>query len=178
MKRILIATLIGFSVLTAGCTGTKGDPTPAPTSGGSTPTSSSDNASGLGAVKPCELLTDSEATGLGFSVPGEPEKSGTGAGCDWSVTGDGGLLVSVRTDKGLKDLNTQGGNVSEIKVGKFTATKIEADSGSKASCTIIIGVTEKSSVSVLSTLKLTSEDTAASCQRASKAAGLIAPKLS
>ncbi|MET9625899.1 DUF3558 family protein [Lentzea sp. NPDC006480] len=177
MKRILIVTLIGFAALTAGCTGTKGTPTTTTTSGGSTPTSSSDSASGLGSVKPCELLTDSEAGGLGFSVPGEPEKSGTGAGCDWEVAGDGGLLVSVRTDKGLNDLNVQGDNVSKIKVGKFTATKVEADNGSKASCTIIIGVTEKSSVSVLSTLKLTSEDTAASCQRASKAADLIAPKL-
>ena len=41
MKRTLIASAIGLATLTAGCTGTPGDPKPNPTSGGATPTSSS-----------------------------------------------------------------------------------------------------------------------------------------
>jgi hypothetical protein len=178
MKRILIATLIGISALTAGCTGTKGDPTPAPATGGNPPTSSSDTASGLKSIKPCDLLADSEATGLGFKVPGEPAKVATSDGCEWEAPGNGGLRAGIRTNAGVKDLNPDGDKLSDIKVGKFDAKKVEAVNGSKATCSILISVTEKSSVSLISTLDLTSEDTAASCDRATKAAELIAPKLS
>lgn len=177
MKRILIATLIGFSALTAGCTGTTGNPTPAPTTGGGTPTSNSDSASGLKAIKPCELLIDSEATSLGFTAPGEPAKVATSDGCEWEIPANGFLRAGIRTNAGVKDLNLDGDKISDIKVGKFAAKKVEAGGGSKATCSIWISVTETSSVSVISTLKLTSEDTAASCERATKAADLIAPKL-
>ncbi|GGU53461.1 DUF3558 domain-containing protein [Lentzea flava] len=177
MKRILIATLIGLSALTAACTGTTGNPTPAPTTGGGTPTSDSNASSRLKSIKPCDLLTGSDATGLGLELPGEAEKVATSDGCSWKVTGNGRLRAGIRTESGIKDLNLQGDKVSEIKVGKYDATKVEAPDGAKSQCTIVIGVTEKSSVAVIATLNLSSEDTAAACQRASKAADLIAPKL-
>jgi len=177
MKRILIATLIGLSALATGCTDTPGNPTPTPTTGASTPTSDAGNASGLDSVKPCDLLTSSDASALGLTVPGEPEKVGVSDGCSWRVSGNGGLRAGIRTDAGVKDLNIEGSKVYEIKVGKYTATKVEAHNGAKPTCSIFIGVTEKSSISVLATLKLTSEDTAAACERATKAADLIAPKL-
>jgi hypothetical protein len=178
MKRILIATLIGLSALASGCSGTPGDPKPMPTTGGNPPTSSSDTASGLKSIKPCDLLIDSEATSLGYEVPGEPAKVATSDGCEWEVPGNGGLRVGIRTDTGLKDLTLDGDKVSDVKVGKFDAKKVDADNGSKASCSIWISVTETSSVSVIASLKLTSEDTAAACERARKSADLIALKLS
>lgn len=178
MKRILIATLIGFSALTAGCTGTAGNPTPTPTAGGSTPTSKADSASGLKSIKPCDLLVDSEATSLGYQVPGEPAKVASSDGCEWKVPGNGGLRVGIRTSAGVKDLKLDGDIISDVKVGKFDAKKVEADGGSKATCSIFISAAEKSSVSVIATLKLTSEDTAAACERATKAADLVASKLS
>lgn len=177
MKRILVATLIGLSAIAAGCTGTTGNPTPTPTTGGSTPTSNADSASGLESIKPCELLIDSEATGLGFKTPGEPAKVGTSDGCEWEIPANGFLRAGIRTKAGVKDLNLNGDKLADIKVGKFDAKKVEADNGSKASCSIWISVTETSSVAVLATLKVTSEDTAAACERASKAADLIVPKL-
>jgi Protein of unknown function (DUF3558) len=176
MKRILIAVLIGLSTLASGCTGTMGDPKPAPT-GDNAPTSSSETTSGLKSIKPCDLLIDSEASSLGFKTPGEPAKVATSDGCEWEVPGNGGLRAGIRTNAGIKDLSLNGDKVSDVKVGKFDAKKVEADNGSKASCSMWISVTETSSVSVLASLKLTSEDTAAACERATKAAALIAPKL-
>lgn len=180
MKRILIATTIGLTVLTAGCTGTGGGTTgtPAPTSGSATPTSSSGSASGLEALaaKPCDLLTEAEVTGLGLKHPGEAAKVGTAEGCDWNVSGKGGLRVGIRTDSGVKDLNLNG-KLSETKVGKYAVTKVEAPDGATSMCTYVIAVSESSSVSIIGNIGLVSDDTAAACQRASQAADLIAPKL-
>ena len=177
MKRILISTLIGLAAITAGCTGTTGTPTPTPTAGSSTPTSDGNAASGLKAMKPCGLLTDTEAAGFGFKLPGEAGKIGSADTCDWTIPGGGGLNAGFYADKGVKELNIQGDKVSDITVGKFAATKAEAQDGSKDTCAIVIAAGEASSVAIISTVKVASGDTAAACERASKAADLIAQKL-
>lgn len=178
MKRILIATTIGLSVLASGCTGTSTTGAPTPTTGNTTLTSVSDSTSGLEALaqKPCDLLTEAEVTSLGIKSAGEAAKVGTAEGCDWNESGKGGLRVGIRTKSGLKDLNA-GGESSETKVGKYDAIKVEAPDGAKGACTYLIGVSESSSVSIIGSLGLTSTDTAAACERASNAADLIAPKL-
>jgi hypothetical protein len=177
MKRILIATTIGLAALTAGCTGTTGNANPTPTSGGATATSGSDSASGLEAVKPCDLLTEAEVTSLNLTYPGKASQVGTSDGCAWNISGNGGLRAGIRAKSGVKDLNLKGDKISDIKVGKFDATKVEAQDSAKHLCTIAISVSESSSVVVIGNLTVTSEDTAAACERASKAAELIAPKL-
>jgi hypothetical protein len=178
MKRVLIATTISLAILTSGCTGTStnGNANPQPTSG-ATPTSGSGSTSGLDAVKPCDLLSEGDVTGLGLKYPGESDKDGTSEACDWAVSGNGGLRVGVRPKSGIKDLNLSGDKVSQTKVGKYDTTKVEAPDGAKSNCTYVIAVSESSTVAVIANLTLTSEDTAAACQRASKAAELIAPKL-
>ncbi|MGW4208439.1 DUF3558 domain-containing protein [Lentzea sp. NPDC004789] len=175
MKRTLIAAAIGLVALTVGCTGTKGDAKPDPTGG--TPTSSSEAQSGLASIKPCDLLTEADAKSVGLSYPGETADIGTAKGCDWRASGNGGLSASVRAKSGVKELNFKGDKISEIKVGKFTATKVEAPDGDKAACSVLIAVTESSSVSVQSNMDLSSTDTATACDRASKAAEKIAAKL-
>jgi hypothetical protein len=177
MKRILIATTIGLAALTAGCTGTTGTATPTPTTGGATPTSGSDSAPGLEAIKPCDLLTEAEVTSLGLNYPGEAAQVATSDGCDWNKSGKGGLRAGIRTKSGVKDLNLDGEKITDITVGKYTAKKVEAADRAKHLCTIAISVSESSSVTVIGNIGLTSEDTAAACDRASKAAELIAPKL-
>jgi hypothetical protein len=174
MKRTLIAAAIGLAAVTAGCTGTHGAAKPDPTS---TPTGSSESQSGLASIKPCSLLTESEAKSVGLSHPGEDANIGTATGCDWRASGNGGLSASIRTKTGVKELNFKGDKVSDIKVGKFTATKVEAPDGDKAACSVLIAVSETSSVSVQSNMDLSSTDTAAACDRASKAAEKIAAKL-
>lgn len=178
MKRTLLGILAAAVVLTTGCTSNPGSPKPAPTGASSTPTSSSDGTSVLNSMKPCDLLTDSEATGVGLEVPGEAAKDGTAEACDWKFPGNGGVRTGIRTNAGVNDLTLDGDKVSDIKIGKFDAKKVEADNGSKASCSVWISVTPKSSVAVIANLRLTSVNTAAACERALKAANLIAPKLS
>lgn len=175
MKRILIATTIGLAALTAGCTGTTGTATPTPTNSGSTPTS--DSASGLEAIKPCDLLTEADVKTLGLTYPGKASQVGTSDGCAWNISGNGGVRAGVRTKSGVSDLNLDGDKITDTKVGKFDAKKVEAQDGAKNACTIAIAVSESSSVLVISNLSLSSEDTAAACDRASKAADLIASKL-
>ncbi|KJK47473.1 hypothetical protein UK23_20110 [Lentzea aerocolonigenes] len=177
MKRILIATTIGLAALTAGCTGTAGNPTPTPTSGGATPTTDSGSASGLEAIKPCDLLTEADVKSLGLTYPGKAKQVGTADACAWNISGNGGVSAGIRSKAGVNDLNLDGDKITETQVGKFKAKKVEAQDGAKNACTIGISVTESSSVLVIATLDLSSEDTAAACQRASKAADLIAPKL-
>ncbi|NKE59131.1 DUF3558 domain-containing protein [Lentzea sp. PSKA42] len=117
MKRILIATTIGLAVLSAGCTGTKENGNPTPTSGPA-PTSDSNSASGLETVKPCDLLAEAEVTSLGLKYPGEAVKVGTAETCEWQVSGKGGLSVAIRAKSGITDLNLNSEKVTDTKVGK------------------------------------------------------------
>lgn len=175
MKRILITAVVALAALSAGCTGTSGEAKPSPTD--STPTSSSGSSSGLASVKSCDLLTEADVTGLGLTYPGDQSDLGTADTCYWKISGNGGLRAGVFGNSGVKELDAKGERLSEIKVGKFTATKVEAQNGDKTACAVLISVTESSAVSVISTLSATSTDTAASCERATKAADLIAAKL-
>jgi hypothetical protein len=177
MKRILIPILVGLATLTTACTGTAGTPTPTSATGGSTPTSESSASSDLKSIKACDLISDSEAVDFGFKLPGESKKRTGVESCDWTIPGNGGMQTGVRPDKGLKDLNLQGEKVSETAVGKFKATKVEAQDGSKDTCILAIGASETSSVTVIWTVKIGSGDTATACKQASKAADLIAQKL-
>ncbi|SER22219.1 Protein of unknown function [Lentzea xinjiangensis] len=176
MKRTSLAAVIGLAALTAGCTGTAGTPQPGPTSGG-TATNTSTAASGLGSLKPCDLLTQAEVTALGLEFPGEAQKLGAADTCYWKVSGNGGLSAGIRTEAGLKDLSITGDKKSDVKVGKFDAVKAEGFEGAKNSCALWIAVTGNSTISVISGLDLTSEDTAAACDRAAKAADDIVAKL-
>lgn len=175
MKRILIATAIGLATL-SGCTGTSGDPKPAPTTGG-TPTSSSDSATGLKSMKPCELLTEAEVTGLKLEFPGQADKVALSNGCDYRQSGAGGLWVGIRAEEALKELAISGDKVTDTKVGKYEAKRVEGQNGSKDTCTTVIAVNEASTVEIIATSKAGSDDTAAACDRMSKAADLVAAKL-
>ncbi|MFS8096134.1 DUF3558 domain-containing protein [Lentzea alba] len=173
MKRTLIAAVVGLAALSAGCTGTTGEAKPDPTA----TTPSSGTASSLGSIKPCELMTEAETKELGITSAGDPNKLGSADACTWTISGDGSVAVGVRADRGVKDLTLDGNKKSEIKVGKFTATKVEGQDGSSDTCSIVLSVTEGSSVSIVSTLGGGREDMAASCERATKTATLVAAKL-
>lgn len=173
MKRTLLAVAVGLAALSAGCSDTTGSAKPDPT--GTTPTS--ETTAGLGSIKPCELLTSADMKDVGITGTGEPAKLGSADSCSWKVSGNGGVHVGIRADKGVKDLTLEGNKKYETKVGKFTATKVEGQDGSADTCSIVISVTDSSSVSVVSNLSGGREDTAASCERATKAATLVAAKL-
>ncbi|HEX7305683.1 DUF3558 family protein [Lentzea sp.] len=173
MKRTLLAAALGVTALSAGCTGTVGEAKPDT----STATTASETRTGLGSIKPCELLTDAETKELEITGAGEPAKLGSADTCDWNISGNGGVQVGVRATRGVKDLTLDGNKKYEVQVGKFTATKVEGQDGSADTCSIVLSVSDSSSVSIVSNLSGGREDTAASCERATKAATLVAEKL-
>ncbi|SFR11846.1 Protein of unknown function [Lentzea waywayandensis] len=176
MKRTLFAAVVvSVAALSTACT-TGGTAKPDPTSG-STSTGTTGTASGLEAIKPCDLLTQTEATGLGLAHPGEAEKTGTADGCQWTISGDGGVSTGIRTKAGVKDLNISGDKNTDVKVGKFDAVKSEGFEGAKNICALWISVTETSSVSVIANVDLSSTDMVKACDRAAKAADFVAAKL-
>lgn len=180
LARISVAAIAGLAMLLVACTDEPGTPT-----AGSTPTTTADSsttgakpdAGALADVEPCDLLTSSEATGLNLTSPGEPDRVGGTDACDWSESGNGGLIIGVNPTRGIEDLDYRGEKTSPIKIGKYDATKVESHKGAKYVCHVVISVSNSSSVQAIGTLKATSTDTVAACERATKAAELIAPKL-
>lgn len=122
-------------------------------------------------------MTDAETKGLGITSPGEHDKLGSADTCTWTISGNGTVAVGIRANRGVKDLTLDGDKKSEVKIGKFTATKVEGQDGSADTCSLVISVTDSSSVSIISNVNGKSEDLAASCDRATKAATLVAAKL-
>ncbi len=178
----ILSACVGLALLTSACGGgASGHPTPASTiwTWGGAPTTSSGASGGrtLANLKPCDLLTAGEVTQIGLTNPGEPDRVAGTETCDWRVSGNGGLTVGLNPDHGIKDLDYQGEQTSTTKAGKYQATKVEAHKGAKNICHVVISVTESSSVQLISNLTTSSTDTAAACDRAAKAAELIAPKL-
>lgn len=181
LTRISVCCVTGLTLLISACSGTEpGEPTPGSTTGGTAPTTTSaaSDSNALADVKPCDLLTDAEVTGLGLKNPGEADRTGGTETCNWlQGGGNGGVLVGIRPEEGFADLDYEGRKTEPIEVGKYNATKIEAPLGGAYGCDVVISVTESSSVQVVGTISATSTDTAAACKRATDAAELIAPKL-
>ncbi|ONI93040.1 hypothetical protein ALI22I_00390 [Saccharothrix sp. ALI-22-I] len=180
LTRLAAACVVGLAILT-GCSGEPGTPSPGSTTetevSTSTAGSTGSNDNTLAGIKPCDLLTSSEATSLALASPGEADRVGGADACDWAESGNGGLIVGVNPTRGLKDLNYEGETTFPTKISKYEATRVEAHNGSKSICHVVISVSDSSSVQVIGTLKATSTDTAAACDRATRAAELIAPKL-
>lgn len=178
---IAIATALGVVLLTAACTtGQAGSVQPATTSGTMSATATSTTAVGdtnLASLKPCDLLTANEVTQLGLTNPGKDSRLGGADTCRWSVSENGGLTVGTRPKQGIKDLDYEGEKTSPVTFGKYQATKVDAPDGGAGLCHVVISVTDSSSVQIIAGLKATSTDTASACERATKAAELIAPKL-
>ncbi|MFC6094621.1 DUF3558 family protein [Saccharothrix lopnurensis] len=173
--RLAIAGFAGLSLLATACsTNEPGEPTPRST--GTTAGSAAapgDNA--LAGVKPCDLLTDAEVSGLGLTPPGSPDDLAGKEICEWKVSGNGGL--SVGAEAAVDDLGLDRAATSPIKVGEYDAVREQAPNGAAYLCTVAIEVTESASMVVISNLTAGSTDTAAACARATDAAELIAPKL-
>ncbi|WP_447006569.1 DUF3558 domain-containing protein [Saccharothrix isguenensis] len=179
LTRISLACVTASALVITACSDDQGGtPTPQTLSAAST-TSSGPKVSDtkLVGIKACDLLTSGEAKEVGLTSPGEAGQVAGTSSCDWTVSGNGGLLVSILPDQGIDALNIEQDKASPIEVGKYDATQIPAPRGGKAGCEVFIQVTDSSTVEVTANLKASSTDTDAACERATKAAELIAPKL-
>ncbi|HEX6341859.1 DUF3558 family protein [Umezawaea sp.] len=139
------------------------------------------SASGAGAsvladVKPCDLLSPGEAAQLSLPTPGEARKTAGGQSCEW-IDANGGVTANVLPARSVEDLDYAGAKATSIKIGKYESSKVEAPNGALDLCHVVISVADSASVQVVGGVKPSSTDTAAACERATKAAELIAPKL-
>lgn len=180
--RTSIVFAVGFSLLITSCSDSNpGEPRPATTTtvAAGTPTSSTADSTenALSDVKPCELLTSAEATGLGYSEAGEADEIAGDEACTWAASGNGNLIIGINLRQGIEDLNYNGARTSPASIGKYEATVAEEPSNGKGICHVVIGFSGSSSIQVARSLKSTSTDTAAACERATEAAELIAAKL-
>ncbi|GAB2973717.1 DUF3558 domain-containing protein [Saccharothrix stipae] len=127
-------------------------------------------------LDPCTLLTESDAKNIGFTYPGEPGAVGEAELCTWTVPGDGLIEISSQ-DSGLKDRNMNPKRSFETKIGEYDAVRQEAPSNTPYMCLVAIGVTDSSAVVVRAALDRSSDDTPAACERATRIAELIAPRI-
>ncbi|KOX23182.1 hypothetical protein ADK67_21280 [Saccharothrix sp. NRRL B-16348] len=97
--------------------------------------------------------------------------------CFWKVSGNGNAGAAIRPHQGIGDLDYTDERTVPTKVGKYPATRIEAPLGAEYMCHVVISVSASSSVQVVATMPANTIDTAAACDRATKTAELIAPKL-
>jgi hypothetical protein len=181
---IRLALACGLALLTTSCAaaGTTGSPTPATTGSPSSTSSASTSPSGSGtsalaALKPCDLLTSDEVGRLGLVDPGEADRVAGAETCLWTAADSGNASAAILPGKGFGDLDYTGDHAVPTTIGEYRATRVEAPLDAKYICHVVISVSESSSVQVIATIKPTSTDTPAACERATRTAELIAPKL-
>ena len=177
MNRTRIA-IAGLVLFTAACSsgGTGGDAKPVTTSETqtSTPSSSGGDAS-LATLKPCELVSAAEASGLGFSSP-VPRRAAVADTCEWESSDAGGLTVALNTTIGAESLNYTTSDKTPLKVGKydgFTA-KPKQDNGL---CDVVISVSDSSSVQVVASADVANRNSGKACELAQKSADFVAARL-
>lgn len=165
-----ITALCVFAVAACGGSQVQGTATSAPgtTSADTETTSPSTSESNdLASVNPCSLLTKEEITALGVKREPERDKIGTSDACKFRPTGYS-LIIGTRANLGLSQVQGSGGPVTDTTIGGRKAKQ----SGASGSCLIAMEVTATSRVDIQAT-----GDPADLCDRASKVAGLVEPKL-
>lgn len=173
---ILTALAAGLLVVVTACgEKTGGDARPATetttsTSTSSSPTSPATSNGSLGATDPCSLLTADDARELGSTAAPKREKVGTADSCAYRPT-DASLSIGIRTNLGLAQTQSSGGQITDIKVGGREAKQVSGRTS--GGCLVVLGVTSSSRVDVT----VIPPPKGNGCPLALKVAELIEPKL-
>lgn len=180
--RLAIACATGLALLATACTasGTAGTPMPeesTTTAPSATLSSASRDPLGLADLVPCDLLTSDDVGRLGLRHPGKEDLVAGIKTCNWYGIDEGAASVGIHPDDAADDLNLDGESTAATKIGKYDAIRVEAPSNAKYACYVVISTSATSSVQVIGTVKANSANTSVACERAAKAAELIAPKL-
>ncbi|SMD07636.1 DUF3558 domain-containing protein [Lentzea albidocapillata] len=187
MRTSKLAAMVAFVAALSACTssGEKGNPTPAPSTSGS---SGNDSASKLperpeslpvSAVDPCKLLTADQMKQID-TLASRPESlelvdGANSPSCHYSPGGRFTYTVGVVTHKGVDYWLLGGGNITTTvtKVADFGAVKIELSGGSGFDCSIAVDVADGQQLMISYIPTTTGEkDQSVLCGKAEKAAGL------
>lgn len=177
---------LGVVLTLAGCseTGTpragSSDVTSTETTTTSSEPPSTGASDGLAKVDPCQLLTQEAAGQLGLPATGKAGDTAGNPNCLWQTAREFTASITLRANKGVKDLNLQGTTPTPISIGTHTASKVAGgifgQGKENGNCDVFIEVSESSSASVLVS-NTGAKDTALACQRAEQIAKAIDSKL-
>lgn len=173
-KRIAIAGLALFaSACSSSATGGAAKPV---TTAETTTSTASNSASGvdLASLKPCELVTGTEASGLGFSSP-VPRRAAGADTCEWDSS-DGGLTVALNAKISAESLDFDSYTKMPTEFGKYSGftARPKQDNGA---CQVVISVSDSSSVQVVANADVANRNSAKACELAEKSAAFVAAKL-
>lgn len=169
-RSLVIGITAACALVVAACGGpqVEGTPTSAPgtTSAGAETTSPSPTKStGLADTDPCSLLTKAEQTELGVTREPERDKVGTADTCKLRLPEFQSVLVGIRKNLGLSQVQANGGQITDTTVSGRKAKQVAGQAA--GSCLIALDVSESSRVDV----------TTGDCSTALKVAELVEPKL-
>lgn len=176
----LLPALAALAVAATACSNeSQGQPLPTSRSTTATGTEASTPATSDGAgesmksLDPCTLLTLDEVNQFDADA-GVPKNIGGARGCMWLIPDGRGLFsVNLRSGQGLQGIAVGIGKLSDQPVGSHKGKVLKEDGG-RGTCMVAIGITESSRVDVLTGYKT---DTATACDRATRVATMIEPRL-
>jgi hypothetical protein len=140
------------------------------------PSTATDGRSPLASIQPCDLLSAAELSENQLTKTDSGAQSGSRT-CTWhNVTADNGIGYVIGTDvrdsQGLKDINTNGYQVTDDPVGSHQGRLVQQTTGD--TCVVVIGVGNSSRVDVVAN---GAGDVNQACTLANQFAKLVESKL-
>lgn len=170
--RNMVGVLAIFAL--AGCsTEAPGSPTPVETSSTTSSSTTTGEASNepLAKLQPCDLVDSATAAQLALLSP-KDVSGATYRACRWRAEGTATFDIAFH-DSGLGEFKAGKGTVTDVKIGKHSGKREEGFDG-PGSCTIVLGVSEMSTVDFVSVAGV---DTAKACKVVEAGANAVEPKL-
>ncbi|GGN17658.1 hypothetical protein GCM10011609_68240 [Lentzea pudingi] len=172
--------IVGLALLAAACSSGKTTGEAQPGGTNESPASTSSAPAGdskLASVKPCELISASEAGDLNIKSP-EPRQSLGAETCEWDGVGNGGLTIAVEPKQGADSFNYEGAVKTPSKFGTYDGFVVPAPDKTVYACSVVISISKTSSVQIIASAGAATTDTAKACDMAKKSAAFAAGKLS
>jgi uncharacterized protein DUF3558 len=177
IRRFTVVPLVAAALfgLAACNNSTSGSATAGSSPGGSAPPTT--GGASTASLKPCDLVSSAEASGLQLAPQG-PVNEGGARACSWQkpvdINGQNGygVEIGIRDSQSLNDINTAGYTMSQDNIGSHQGRQ-GAATGSGA-CLVVIGVGNSSRVDVIVT---GGADATSACQFANQLAKFVEPRL-
>jgi hypothetical protein len=125
--------------------------------------------------QPCELLSSPDRSSLGVSSVGAPSSVGRSHACDWEVPDEFGITVTIENQASSSSRATTSDGRS-FSLGGHQARQI-SDRQSAGVCAIVLSGAKTDFAVHIDVNNANFHDSSVACQRATRVAKLIEPKL-
>jgi hypothetical protein len=158
---LIAAAIVGLSACSSQNPGSPQANGSASSASQPTSSSSTSGASPLASVDPCTLITQTQVTNNGL-LPGKSVNAPGGRACRWvrsdsgTATVDGyDIQVVIYDTTGIDQLNTVGGTVSDISVGKYQSKLFQDNSDNDCLVSVPTAGSSRVDIGVVSSLGIT-----------------------